>query len=227
MNATAPRPALATAPARRAGRVRSGLARIAYRAGAAVHWRPRQAALERALAVAEAQGTGPGARLLDVGCGLGQLALLAARRGYRYLGLDPDPAMLEYARAHSRGQGAAFALADARGAEAVLEADDLVVLNGVAHHLDDDDLAALTAAARRARGLILLDHWRRAGQIPRWTRFLQDHDRGRHVRDDAAFAALPGFRLVSSEVFPIGLLGVRLWLYFCNYYRPEAGREPA
>ena len=123
--------------------------------------------------------------------------------------------------------GVAFDAARASDAAALVGADDLVVLNGVAHHLDDDELAACTEAARRARGLILLDHWRRAGETPRVTRFLQDHDRGRHVRDYAAFAALRGFRTLSSEVFPIGLAGLRLWLYFCNSYRPEADGERA
>lgn len=205
----------------RAGTLRGRLARLTYSAGAAIHWRPREEALVRALTAAGAQGALLGARLIDVGCGLGQLATLAARQGYHYLGLDPDAAMLEYCRAHHAHADVAFAAASARDAAALTGADDLVVLNGVAHHLDDAELAAITASARRARGLIVLDHWRAPGATPRVTRFLQDHDRGRHVRDYAAFATLPGFRTLSSEVFPIGPLGVRLWLYFCNSYRPE------
>lgn len=200
---------------------RARLARLAYRAGTAVHWRPREEALARALAAADAQGAALGARLLDVGCGLGQLGVFAARHGYRYVGLDPEPAMLEFCREQRRLEGVTFAFGGTREAAALVGPDDIVVLNGVAHHIDDAELAAFTGAARRARGLILLDHWRDPERTPRLTRLLQDHDRGRHVRDYAAFASLPGFRTLSSEVFPIGVLGLRLWLYFCNSYRPE------
>lgn len=46
---------------------------------------------------------GDGRRWLDVGCGPGLLTRLAAERGYRAIGLDSDPAMLEVARRDSEG----------------------------------------------------------------------------------------------------------------------------
>lgn len=48
--------------------------------------------------VHERLGIGPGTRLLDVGCGPGGAALLAAQRGARVAGLDAAPAMIEVAR---------------------------------------------------------------------------------------------------------------------------------
>ena len=42
----------------------------------------------------------PGARILDVGCGTGYFTRRFAGAGHDVTGLDPDPAMLAYARAH-------------------------------------------------------------------------------------------------------------------------------
>jgi SAM-dependent methyltransferase len=53
--------------------------------------------------------------VLDIGCGTGNAALLAAERGARVTGVDPAPRLLEVARARAgeRGLDAAFELGDA------------------------------------------------------------------------------------------------------------------
>ena len=45
----------------------------------------------------------PGARILDVGCGTGYFTRRLVREGHDVTGLDPDPAMLAFARAHRAG----------------------------------------------------------------------------------------------------------------------------
>jgi SAM-dependent methyltransferase len=45
----------------------------------------------------------PGSRILDVGCGTGYFTRRFAGEGYDVTGLDRDPAMLAYARAHRAG----------------------------------------------------------------------------------------------------------------------------
>ena len=57
----------------------------------------------------------PGAHLLDVACGSGQLALIAAREGVRVTGVDIAENLIERARARSIAEGlpASFRVADA------------------------------------------------------------------------------------------------------------------
>ncbi len=43
---------------------------------------------------------GPGARVLDAGCGTGRVAVELARRGHAVVGVDNDPSMLAVARQH-------------------------------------------------------------------------------------------------------------------------------
>ena len=47
----------------------------------------------------------PGSRLLDVGCGSGQLALLAARDGVHVTGVDIAPNLVQRAQARARAEG--------------------------------------------------------------------------------------------------------------------------
>jgi ubiquinone/menaquinone biosynthesis C-methylase UbiE len=56
---------------------------------------------------------GPCARVLDVGCGTGYFTRRFVGEGHDVTGLDPDPAMLAYARAHRAGTEE-YVLGDAR-----------------------------------------------------------------------------------------------------------------
>lgn len=49
--------------------------------------------------IAEAAGAAEGARILDIGCGTGGVALECARRGAQAIGIDINPGMLDIARA--------------------------------------------------------------------------------------------------------------------------------
>jgi SAM-dependent methyltransferase len=50
-------------------------------------------------AILDASGAGPGTRILDVGCGSGDLLGYAAARDLTVAGIDPAPGMVEHARA--------------------------------------------------------------------------------------------------------------------------------
>jgi SAM-dependent methyltransferase len=180
-----------------------------------IHWSPREAAIRQALENLPA-GTLEGARLLDVGSGLGQLSGLARKLGLEYAGLEPDDALRREAARDF--PGATFLPCGAASLREVIRPADLVVLNGVAHHLDDDLLGKTLDAARAARGLVLCDHLRLEGRTHALARFLQDRDQGKFVRPYEALLSPAGFTLRFSRFFPIGPLGMPLWTYFCNVY---------
>ena len=97
------------------------------------------------LAAAELDGAG---RVLDLGCGDGQISRLLAGRGARVVGIDPTWNQIRVA--HERGGGAAYARS---GAAALPFADgsfDAVVACLVFEHIDDVD-AAIAEVARVLR----------------------------------------------------------------------------
>lgn len=53
--------------------------------------------------LADMLAAGPGASVLDVGCGTGYFSRRLAQSGHSVLGVDIDPAVIEYARAQSVG----------------------------------------------------------------------------------------------------------------------------
>jgi cyclopropane fatty-acyl-phospholipid synthase-like methyltransferase len=79
------------------------------------HYETTAAQLEPAArVVVEQAAVQPGEHLLDLGCGTGNAALLAAGPGVRAIGVDPSPRLLEVARA-GRGQRCLHHLLVGRG----------------------------------------------------------------------------------------------------------------
>lgn len=84
----------------------------------------------------------PGARVLDVGCGTGDLALLAKETepGADVHGVDPDPAALARAAAKAHRRGLEVAFDEAFGGALPYEAAsfDRAVSSFVFHHLETE-----------------------------------------------------------------------------------------
>lgn len=101
-------------------------------------------------AVLDAARTAPGARVVDLGCGNGQLGLPLARDGANVLAVDVSPAMIESLLAEAQRQhlprldGLATPIE-----ELVLPPGsiDLVVSSYALHHLRDADKARLVRSA--------------------------------------------------------------------------------
>lgn len=114
-------------------------------------------------ALLDAAGVGTGTRLLDVGCGTGELLADAAARGAAVAGADVAPGMV--ARARRAAPGADLRVADAEdlpwpdGAFAVVAAVNML-------HLADDPAAAVAEAARvlAPGGLLAVCGWAERGR---------------------------------------------------------------
>lgn len=140
----------------------------------------------------------PGEKVLDIGCGPGDI--LENLPDVDYLGFDINPKYVEAAqkRYGSRGR---FFCGDVGLTAIDQEAGsfDLVLATGVLHHLDDDRAVSLFKLARRALKpggrLVTYDGCFVAGQ-PRLARFVVSRDRGQYVRKSAEYVKL------AVQVFP-------------------------
>jgi cyclopropane fatty-acyl-phospholipid synthase-like methyltransferase len=89
-------------------------------------------------------------RVLDVGCGTGEHALLAASLGLEATGIDLAAAAVERARqkAVQRGLGARFVVGSVLDLTELGERFDTVLDSGLFHVLEDDDRSAFVAGLR-------------------------------------------------------------------------------
>ncbi len=103
-----------------------------------------------------------GGSVLDLGCGSGQVSLLAASLGARVQGIDIAPRMLEIARASAVRAGLADKVTFAEGdvATAPLPPADLVLLVGVIEYYRDF-VPLVVRAAGAARRTLMIAHTRR------------------------------------------------------------------
>ena len=121
-----------------------------------------------ALAFYERLGVEPGARLLDVGCGAGQLALIAARTGAVVTGCDIAENWIERARgrAFDEGLSAVFDVADA---EALPyrdgEFDVVASMIGAMFAPQPELVAAEMKRVCRGGGTIAMANWTAEGFI--------------------------------------------------------------
>ncbi len=114
------------------------------------------------------RGLDPGARVLDMGCGHGELARALARQGHHgdYVGLDASDALLELARRENPHPAATFLpadLADPAWSQALQGPFDRIFAFAVLHHLPGERLRLRLLQQARAllapRGKFTLSVW--------------------------------------------------------------------
>lgn len=141
-------------------------------------------------------------RILDLGCGTGDI--LDALPTVDYIGFDHSADYIEEARA-AYGDRGEFIVATSDGVEDLARDRSLAMMIGVLHHLDDDEaLAALRLAAAKltdAGRFVSIDPTFVPGQST-IARILAKNDRGKHVRtpDEIAALAEAVFESVQTEV---------------------------
>jgi len=132
----------------------------------------------------------PGMRLLDIGCGPGHV--LQWLPDVEYTGTDMDTEAIAYAQ-RTYGHRARFVLTDPlRPVPEAIGPFDVIMMNGVMHHLDDvtldGTLAALARLLAPSGRLLTLDgcYFPDTRGVRGW---LLAHDRGQYVRTEAEYRA--------------------------------------
>jgi SAM-dependent methyltransferase len=123
-------------------------------------------------------GIAPGAKLLDVGCGAGQLSLIAARAGVNVTGCDIATTSLQQARARASAEGLNIKFEEG-DAEALPYADaqfDAVVsLIGAMFAPRPELVAAELTRVCRPGGMIAMANWTPAGFIGQMFKAIAKH----------------------------------------------------
>ena len=113
-------------------------------------------------------GVTPGTRLLDVGCGAGQLALIAARAGAQVTGCDIATNWIEKARARAAAEGLAATFQEG-DAEALpyedAQFDAVVSIFGAMFAPNPELVAAELTRVCRPGGMIAMANWTPGGFI--------------------------------------------------------------
>lgn len=169
----------------------------------------------------------PGQLVFDIGCGPGYIVdHLPA--GIRYIGFDIDRRYIEYARGRFGHKGSFYCCPFDDDCARTYGPADVVMMNGVIHHLDDGTATTILRAVRRAlthRGIFFsLESCFRPGQ-PWIARWLLKHDRGRFVRTEQGYLDL--YRSVFDEVDfvlreDLSRVPYTFSIARCRMLRPEA-----
>lgn len=120
----------------------------------------------------------PGTRLLDVGCGAGQIAIPAARAGVRVTGLDLSPRQIGQARARAGADGldARFDEGDAEALPYPDAAFDVVVsLIGAMFAPRPERVAAELLRVCRPGGRVVMANWTPAGFVGQMFKVIARH----------------------------------------------------
>ena len=123
-------------------------------------------------------GVTPGTRLLDVGCGAGQLALIAARAGAQVVGCDIATNWLEKARTRAAAEGLKITFEEG-DAESLPYADaqfDVVTsLIGAMFAPRPDRVAAELTRVCRPGGMIAMANWTPGGFVGQMFKTISKH----------------------------------------------------
>ncbi len=148
-----------------------------------------------------------GKNILDVGCSTAACASrVVDMKANHYVGVDIDAKYIDLAR--RRHPDGSFYTQDARKLPFESDYFDLVMFNGVWHHMNDDLIRACLLEVRRVlrpSGIVVVSEPVFRHDWPLSTWFLRN-DRGRFIRNRAGYRALlDGFSIVEEKTLRISL----------------------
>lgn len=123
-------------------------------------------------------GVAPGSRLLDVGCGAGQLALIAARAGAKVTGCDISTNWLEKARERAAAEGLSVNFEEGDAEElpyADGQFDAVVSLIGAMFAPRPELVAAELKRVCRPGGMIAMANWTPGGFVGQMFKTIARH----------------------------------------------------
>jgi ubiquinone/menaquinone biosynthesis C-methylase UbiE len=134
----------------------------------------------------------PGDKVVDIGCGPGQIRPWLPN--VQYVGLDVNPAYIASAQ-RKHGHNGIFVLGDTKSLwnDSRFSDADIVIGLGILHHLNDDEAASCLAFARHVlkkegRFVCLEACW-----IPNQdflSRYIMSMDRGQNIRTEESYRRL-------------------------------------
>ena len=146
-----------------------------------------------------------GCRILDIGCGPADMLAHLPESVGEYVGFDMNPDYIEAAQRRWGSRGSFRCQKVGAATLATGEAYDIVLANGIVHHLDDNEAGQLFDVACRALRpggwLVTYDNVHVEGQ--HWfARWLIARDRGKAVRTREGYEALArkNFMQVESAI---------------------------
>jgi SAM-dependent methyltransferase len=154
----------------------------------------------------------PGMRVLDIGCGPGYVIEYLPK--VCYYGFDVRPAYIAYARRKYGTQGTFYCQRFDANMAKELESFDLILMAGLLHHLNDQEVLGLLELSKGAIGntgsLVTLDPCYDQAQS-RIAKFLLNRDRGESIREASGYVSL------ASKLFRQVDFHVRQDLFFLPY----------
>ena len=144
-------------------------------------------------------------RVLDLGCGTGELAPVFLKRGYSYAGIDIESERIGYA-AKTYPQGK-FQVMDASALAFPDGYFDQILVTGVLHHLSDEDVRSITKEMKRVlhpkgRALVMEDIALR-GSLNLLGALVHLADEGAHIRRPNEYAPLFEPHLELKSTYPV------------------------